>query len=642
MAGKSITIAELLVKIGVDGSDAKKAADGVGTSLGETKKKAEVLKGGMVSLGKAFAKFAAVVAGAATAVFSFVNSVAKVGDEIGKTSKKIGAGVEELQRLRFAADRSGASARNLDLAIKNQAKALQDASKGGAKLFTDALDDLGLSIADVNKLTAEERLGLFGDKLKEVEDKGKRTALAMNLFGARAGPELLPLLLEGSAGIRALGDEAEALGIVMSEDAVASSEGFVDSVTNLQAALSGVKNIIGTDLIPVVQELVEGFTKWVSTNRDVLRQRVRSFLEGIVRVAKKLIPVVETMAEIFLFLVNNLDKLLFILGGVKLAQAFIAVAAGLNAMGIAATTALGPIGIIAGALLALIPIAISVGEAVGGALSKGRQGSGTGAPRGVPGSLGAEFGEGTLEAAQAGTLQDEIQREVSLQDRLAGENRGDSQTAKQSRARMRKANAQLEKVRRTAAAKKKVRDAEAVKAAEVASADAVEGEEFGTFDADVASVRKALGIGDGPVSAKKQAKLDKAFEALAEGKSLQAARKAAGLDRRRGGGRGKGKKEAPEAAAPKVTSVTSLSEFFGAAGRGELGPIAARTPSTKDIEPTVAIDITNNNFKFDVKQTITGTSSAADTAKEVAKAIRVEFQTRLASAGQQLATNVVR
>jgi hypothetical protein len=638
----SITIAELLVKIGVDGSDAQKAADGVGDSLDETKTKAEVLKGGMVSLGKAFAAFATAAAAGATAVFGFVNSVTQVGDEIGKTAKKVGAGVEELQRLRFAADRSGASARNLDLAIKNQAKQLQDASNGGAKLFTDALDALGLSIEDVNKLSAEERLGLFGDRLQEVEDKGKRTALAMNLLGARAGPELLPLLLEGSEGIKALGDEAESLGIVMGEDAVASSEGFQDSVTNLQAALSGVKNIIGTDLIPVVQDLVVGFTDWVKTNRDVLRQKVRSFLEGIVRAAKTLIPVVETMGEIFLAFVNNMDKFLAVAGGVAVAKAFGAIAAGFSSMGVAAGAALGPIGLIAGALTALIPLAISAGNAVGTALSKGRQGSGAGAPRGAPGTLAGEFGTGTLEAAQAGTLQAEINREVSLLDTLAGEDRGDSFSAKEARRRLAKAKGRLQEVKRAAASKKKARDAEAAAAERVQAADAAEAGEFGEFDSNVANVREALGIGEGAVSAKKQARLDKAFEALAEGKSLQEARKAAGLDRRRGGGGRRKAKAEPKAEAPKVTSPTTVSEFFGAAGRGELGPIAARTPSTKDIEPTVAVDITNNNFQFDVKQTISGTASAADTAKEVAKAIRVEFQSRLASAGQQLASNVVR
>ena len=157
---------------------------------------------------------------------------------------------------------------------------------------------------------------------------------------------------------------------------------------------------------------------------------------------------------------------------------------------------------------------------------------------------------------------------------------------------------------------------------------------FGTFSVSKRNARMGRNPQTGETIQIKASKVPK----FTAGKSLKEARKAAGLDRT-GGGRGK---KDPEAKAPKVTSPTTLSEFFGAAGRGELGPIAARTPSTKDIEPTVAIDITNNNFKFDVKQTITGTTSAADTAKEVAKAIRVEFQSRLSSAGQQLATNVVR
>lgn len=633
----SITIAELLVKIGVDSSDAQKAAEGVGESLDKTKSKAEVLKGGLVSLGKAFAAFGAAAAAGATAVFGFVNSVAKVGDEIGKTAKKVGAGVEELQRLRFAADRSGASARNLDLAIKNQAKQLQDASNGGAKLFRDALDALGLSIEDVNKLSAEERLGLFGDRLKEVEDAGQRTALAMNLFGARAGPELLPLLLEGSEGIKALGDEAEALGIVMSEDAVASSEGFQDSVTNLQAALSGVKNIIGTDLIPVVQELVVGFTEWVKTNRDVLRQKVRSFLEGIVRAAKTLIPVVETMGEIFLAFVNNLDAFLAVAGGVAVAKAFGAIATGFQAMGVAAGGALGPIGLVAGALTALVPLAIKAGNAIGDALSKDA------VPRikkrGGVGSFGEEFGS---QAGAAAGAQRDIERELAILQREGLD--PDSQVAKQARARLSKAERRKEEARKRGAKERQEREAREAKEAERAAQrqreDAAEASEFGEFDSNVANIREGLGIGEGPVSARKQARLDKAFEALAEGKSLKEARKAAGLDRKGGGGRRK--KKEPKAEAPKVTSPTTVSEFFGAAGRGELGPIAARTPSTKDIEPTVAVDITNNNFNFDVKQNITGTGSATDTAREVAQAIRAEFQTRLASAGQQLASNVVR
>jgi hypothetical protein len=255
--------------------------------------------------------------------------------------------------------------------------------------------------------------------------------------------------------------------------------------------------------------------------------------------------------------------------------------------------------------------------------------------------LGAEFGEGTLEAAQAGTLQDEIQREVSLQDRLAGENRGDSQTAKQSRERMRKANVQLDKVRSTAAAKKKVRDAEkaaqAAKTAKTAKEEADDVAEFGSFDQGINEIATALGIKGETGNAKQEKRLERATLALAEGKSLKEARKAAGLDRKGGGRRKKKPKDEK-----KTTSPVSISEFLGASGRGELGALASRTPSTGDIEPTVAIDITNNTFTFSDTFNIEGKGDPVETGKQVVLQIKAEFDRRLGNAGQQMATNVVR
>ena len=70
--------------------------------------------------------------------------------------------------------------------------------------------------------------------------------------------------------------------------------------------------------------------------------------------------------------------------------------------------------------------------------------------------------------------------------------------------------------------------------------------------------------------------------------------------------------------------------------------MAASTPSTKDIEPTVAIDITNNNYSFDVNQVIRSNAEPGQIAKEAAEAIKKEFNVRLAVAGQQLQPNLVR
>ena len=65
-------------------------------------------------------------------------------------------------------------------------------------------------------------------------------------------------------------------------------------------------------------------------------------------------------------------------------------------------------------------------------------------------------------------------------------------------------------------------------------------------------------------------------------------------------------------------------------------------PSTKEIEPTVAVDITNNNYAFDVTQVIRSNAEPGEVAREAAEAIKKEFDLRLSVAGQQLQPNLVR
>jgi hypothetical protein len=101
--------------------------------------------------------------------------------------------------------------------------------------------------------------------------------------------------------------------------------------------------------------------------------------------------------------------------------------------------------------------------------------------------------------------------------------------------------------------------------------------------------------------------------------------------------RGKGRAKAK--AKPK--SATTLEEVL-AADPAQLESMAASTPSTKAIEPTVAVDITNNNFSFDIDQIIRSNAEPGEVAREAALAIKKEFQTRLAAAGQQLQPNLVR
>ncbi len=236
---------------------------------------------------------------ASKATLGLVDDVTKMGDSIAKTAGQTGVAAKSLQRLSFTADRSGASMRGLRKGLQNIQKNLRDAEiaagKGKGTGFTAALAEIGLGFKELQNLSPEKQLGLLGDALNSVADKGRRLALSQKLLGERSGPNLAQLLAEGTEGIKKLGDEAERLGLVMGGKALKASEAFVDRMTDLRAVLKGLKTTIGVALIPIVEKSVIKFTKWLLLNREFITGK---FEKGV-----------KFLTEAFAGLMDNLDEI---------------------------------------------------------------------------------------------------------------------------------------------------------------------------------------------------------------------------------------------------------------------------------------------------------------------------------------------
>lgn len=100
-------------------------------------------------------------------------------------------------------------------------------------------------------------LGRLADQYNAIQDPIARAKFAMDTFG-RAGADLAPLLEKGSAGIRALGEEAEALGLVMSGEGVQSALEYEQAVDELTDAWTGFKITLGTEVLPAVTDAIQG------------------------------------------------------------------------------------------------------------------------------------------------------------------------------------------------------------------------------------------------------------------------------------------------------------------------------------------------------------------------------------------------
>jgi len=239
---------------------------------------------------------AAVIAATAVAV-DLVTSFAEAGDEIAKTSRQIGVASDDLQELRFAAERSGVSNASLEKSLKLMQVGLFDAQTKGVGPFQEGLDALGISVDELDTLGPREQLGLFADALNNVDNEQKRTAISAKLFGTRAGIELKTLLQEGSEGIDALADRARVLGGVLGEDALVSAEQLSDSFTDLSTLATGLGNRLGTGLAPLVTDVTNRFTNWIAENQEFIDQELPQRVEDAADAARDLLPQIIALAK---------------------------------------------------------------------------------------------------------------------------------------------------------------------------------------------------------------------------------------------------------------------------------------------------------------------------------------------------------
>lgn len=258
---------------------------------------------GLKSLAAPAAAAAAAIGAAGTSLFRFVSEQASAAAAMNDAARAAGIGVEEFQRLRFAADQTGVSAETLQKGMTRFSATLLQIKQGSGKEAEKTLSALGLSIKDLDGLSRTQQIGLIGDRLQGVADASERSAIAAQLFGKSAGPEMAQLLAEGTFGIEALAAAAQG---VLSADEVQRLADFDDAAQAMNATLTGLAQGIAADLAPAVQGIVQDFTDWIAANESIIRQDIGGAFEFITGQVKKASDTI----DLFLFAVRQVDDVL--------------------------------------------------------------------------------------------------------------------------------------------------------------------------------------------------------------------------------------------------------------------------------------------------------------------------------------------
>lgn len=316
-------------------SDDAKTADGLTSSLDKTGKAAEnagkdaekagnggftVFKGVMANLTtQVINKATDALKGFVTQIGKTITETAAAGDEIDKTSQKIGISAESYQEWAYVFERSGADVDKLQGGMKKLSKVITDAGNG-SESAQKKLAAVGLSVKDLNKLSTDEQLSLVISKLQEMGEGAERTAAGTALLGGSA-TDMAAVLNMTAKETEALKKEAQDYGMIMSNEAVKSSAEFEDSLTKLKGTATGVKTSLASQFLPEVTKVFEGlsdvlagkadFSKVIDTIGGIIEKNIPKVVKILDKLGTSIGKAVEKgLPKVIKIITQNTPKLL--------------------------------------------------------------------------------------------------------------------------------------------------------------------------------------------------------------------------------------------------------------------------------------------------------------------------------------------
>ena len=191
------------------------------------------------------AALVAVITAVGAAAASCVTDVMAYADELETLSSQTGVAVETLQAWDYASELIDTDFDTMTSSLAKLTKSMTTAP--------DAFKQLGVKITDAsgNFRSAEDVFYDTIDALGKVKNETEKDQLAMQIFG-KSATELTGVIEAGSKGLESYKQEAEALGLILSDDEVQAASEAQDAFDRLNKSFEVAKMKIGAELAPVV------------------------------------------------------------------------------------------------------------------------------------------------------------------------------------------------------------------------------------------------------------------------------------------------------------------------------------------------------------------------------------------------------
>lgn len=263
-------VRELITRLGFDSTKAEQSA-----------KRFDRLVGG---LRRRLIQLAATAAGvfSGAALVRMTVGFARTANDVADLAETVGMTAEQIQGLHFAAQRLGIGIPVVNSAIRAFARRIGAAARDSGPA-ADMVEQLNLRLRDANN-NLRPTADLFfevSNIIASLGSEAEQIELA-DIFFSETGRPLSLLLREGEAGIRAYMLRQRQLGALVDEFTVKKAQRFIDAMDDFNAAMTGVRITIGSELMPHLTSLLERFIDWWMANQRLIRQNIGGFIRNLV------------------------------------------------------------------------------------------------------------------------------------------------------------------------------------------------------------------------------------------------------------------------------------------------------------------------------------------------------------------------
>lgn len=226
-----------------------------------------------------FGTIGTAIAAAFTAVT--VKGAINTLDQLDDLSEKSGIAAESLSILRYAGEVAGTPLEAIAKGSKKLATNMAELASGNKDaMATFKAVRVEVLNADGSLRSLDAVLLDLADRFATYTDGAEKGALAAKIFGDRNGPEMIPLLNQGSEGIRRLRGEAEGLGLVYGGELAKQAAEFNDNIRKLELSAEAAKVSLAGGLLPVLNDLIDTYIRLKSAGQvwTVMTEGVKGML----------------------------------------------------------------------------------------------------------------------------------------------------------------------------------------------------------------------------------------------------------------------------------------------------------------------------------------------------------------------------